>query len=104
MVLLLVTSARVSEQVVQQQQLYVAVTAWWHVRTTVYIHCMYLLCPNFLFVCFCKEHGKETKSLLCIYQTLLVRTLHHVHVHVDTTCTLHRSCKSLVLNYFYEII
>ena len=64
----------------------------------------YLFCPNFLFVCFCKEHGKETKSLLCIYQTLLVRTLHHVHVHVDITFTLHRSCKSLILKYFYEII
>ena len=64
----------------------------------------YLFCPNFLFVCFCKEHGKETKSLLCIYQTLLVRTLHHVHVHVDITFTLHLSCKSLILKYAYEII
>lgn len=64
----------------------------------------YLFCPNFLFVCFCKEHGKETKSLLCIYQTLLVRTLHHVHVHVDITFTLRPSCKSLILKYFYEII
>ena len=49
MVLLLVTSAVVSEQVVQQQQLFVTVSlvAYENQR----IHCMYLLCPNFLFVC-----------------------------------------------------
>lgn len=64
MVLLLVTSAVVSEQVVQQQQLYVTVSlvAYENQR----IHCMYLLCPNFLFVCLFLQRawqGDEIASL-----------------------------------------
>ena len=93
MVLLLVTSALVSQQVVQ---LYLVA----YENQSLHTHTYFAL----IFCLFCKEHGKETRLLLCIYQTLLVRTLHHVHVHVDITFTLHHSCKSLILKYFYEII
>lgn len=93
MVLLLVTSALVSQQVVQ---LYLVA----YENQSLHTHTYFAL----IFCLFCKEHGKETKSLLCIYQTLLVRTLCTCTRRYYIYFTLHRSCKSLILKYFYEII
>ena len=72
-------------------------------RTREYTVCTYFALIFCLFVCLFLQRAWQGDEIASVHLSNIVgEDIADVHVHVDITCTLHLSCKSLVLKYFMK--